>query len=231
MLSSRTSCFRSLLQWDKDVSYLIYRSYNSQFDRAPLLLLELSGHGIPWIATPILIFVFKRELNDTASSLILNFLAINILDLIVIGIVKPVFHRPRPVYNTGLAPATIQSVDQFSFPSGHATRVAFIASFLYYSRSVFRAGLHPILLSPWYMLAVFIWATAVSASRVALGRHHVLDVIIGAVLGASYIFAWIPFWLSDNLANHFRRLLRHVILGTAKIALVGSTSSPILTSD
>ena len=65
------------------------------------------------------------------------------------------------------------SVDKFSFPSGHATRAVAAAAFF--------TALYPVhwLLNPaWYA-----WALAVVGSRVLLGRHHVLDVTCGAVIG------------------------------------------------
>lgn len=196
------SPFQSLLNWDKDVSYIFYRRCNQP--RLPHLLLELSGHGVPWLIIPILVFLLKSSLSPTSAALLLNFLALTVVDLAVIGLLKPAFHRKRPAYNTGIGHVTIHAVDQFSFPSGHATRAGFLATFVCYVRWKHEKGLHPFIDTNLFTALVFVWAIAVCASRVALGRHHVLDVICGALVGASYVFWWNPLWISDDYAQALR---------------------------
>lgn len=226
MAPSSPSMLRSLLQWDKDVSFLIYRFYNTNCSRLLLLILEVSGHGVPWIVLPVLVFLMKPQLSPAASSLMLNFLAITLLDLAAIGILKPIFRRTRPAYNSGIGHVTIHMVDQFSFPSGHATRAALLASFLWYVRATFPDALHPFIAPLYFMVFTFLWATAVCLSRVALGRHHVVDVVAGAILGAFYLFIWYTFWIGPQSADQFRQILRHAILGTTKMIVVGLSSSP-----
>jgi membrane-associated phospholipid phosphatase len=72
------------------------------------------------------------------------------------------------------------AADHWSFPSGHSSRAFLVASFLA------GGGFHP-------REALFLWATATSASRVLLGRHYVLDVVAGACLGV------FEAWLSNLL--------------------------------
>ena len=67
--------------------------------------------------------------------------------------------------------ATI-SVDKFSFPSGHTTRAVFCAAYCI-----------TISHDPVFDFWVGAWAVIVAASRVLLGRHHVADVIMGAMVG------------------------------------------------
>lgn len=232
MAPSSPSVLRSLLQWDKDVSFLIYRFYNTNYPRLLLLVLEVSGHGVPWIFLPVLIFLMKHQLSPAASSLLLNFLAITLIDLAAIGLSKPIFRRTRPAYNSGIGHVTVHAVDQFSFPSGHATRAALVASFLWYVRITFPDVLHPFIATLYFMIFTFLWATAVCLSRVALGRHHVLDVVAGSLAGASYLFIWFPFWIGPEWADQFRQMLRHAIVGTTKMLVMGlSSSSSWPTSD
>lgn len=200
------------------MSYLIYRAYNNNLPRWPLLVLEVSGHGVPWIIAPVLIFLFKPALSPTASSLMLNFLAITVLDLIALGLLKPLFHRRRPAYNTGIGHVTIHVIDQFSFPSGHATRVAFVAAFLTYARATYPDALHPVIAAAPFTAAVYGWAATVCASRVALGRHHVLDVVAGAIIGASYTVIWNPFWLSASFADRLRSFFQNLFPASSKAA-------------
>ncbi|KAJ0962047.1 hypothetical protein J5N97_029875 [Dioscorea zingiberensis] len=108
--------------------------------------------------------------------------------------------RPAPIYNKGMSLAF--AVDQWSFPSGHSSRVFFLASFLSLSSASIDLGSSRI----WDFLRgepvelvvflVFIWSATTSISRVLLGRHFVLDVVVGAVLGvleALFVFCFLNF--------------------------------------
>jgi undecaprenyl-diphosphatase len=63
--------------------------------------------------------------------------------------------------------------DQHSFPSGHAARVGFIATF--------GALVFPI----WAGLTLACWAAAIATARVGLGVHYLSDVIAGLALVAA----------------------------------------------
>ncbi len=54
------------------------------------------------------------------ANLLLGF----VLDLILVGAIKGLFRRPRPVYNKEGDFVLVVSVDKFSFPSGHSSRYA-----------------------------------------------------------------------------------------------------------
>lgn len=73
------------------------------------------------------------------------------------------------------------AVDHWSFPSGHASRVCFIASLIYFSSGVL--GFGEVESVKRLNLIVVGWAFATSVSRVLLGRHFVFDVAAGAGLG------------------------------------------------
>eukprot|EP00177_Eucheuma_denticulatum_P003543 GFKZ01006406.1.p1 GENE.GFKZ01006406.1~~GFKZ01006406.1.p1 ORF type:complete len:237 (+),score=13.27 GFKZ01006406.1:475-1185(+) len=214
-----SSVFSSIMQWDKDVSFLLYRWYAANIpSRIPLIALEISGHGVPWLILPILIFVFKSKLSPVAASLMLNFLALTLLDLAVIGILKPVFRRARPAYNSGIGHVTIHLVDQFSFPSGHATRAGFLTSFVWHTQAHHAKGLHPCLATNTFTVAAILWGVAICISRVMLGRHHVLDVMVGFVLGVTYVYAWEPFWIDAQFAESLRDGLRSPMFASAHVA-------------
>lgn len=88
----------------------------------------------------------------------------------------------------------------FSFPSGHASRSFFIL--------LFCTVLEPVSVVFWPPLLA--WAISVSASRLLLYRHHILDVLGGVVLGIFEAFLlsilwfgkdtslWLMSWLSDD---------------------------------
>ncbi|KJE95843.1 hypothetical protein CAOG_06247 [Capsaspora owczarzaki ATCC 30864] len=198
---------------DKAMSARIHTG--DTFMRPLLVALEFSGHGIPWIAGAVVAFLLTAH-----SELLANLLAGLALDLVVVGLVKAIVRRPRPSYNVDDMFATV-SVDRFSFPSGHTTRVAMLAAFVFFlanvgleSQTVMEAAntataptssssnlLPAFVLSIIEMvnisLFVIVWAVVVAISRVMLGRHHVGDVAAGIVIGVAQFlvlrhFIWIP---------------------------------------
>lgn len=155
--------------------------------RPTMVLLEYSAHGIPWLLmnTLLIWFVTNRELEAFYINL---FLALCI-DLIAVACVKSIARRRRPVVNRDDMFFTV-SIDQLSFPSGHASRAAMLASIVMLQTSVFSL-----------LKLVFVaWCVAVAASRVLLGRHYVGDVCGGIVLGfIEYLIIMLLFWMSvDN---------------------------------
>lgn len=151
--------------------------------RAVLILLEISGHGVPWIAGAIY-FVLTR--SGTQQHFACNVLAALILDLAVVGLLKVMVRRKRPIYNEADMFATV-SVDKYSFPSGHSSRAVLLAAlfgaFLQNSRST---------------LLIHVWSVCLAVSRVVLGRHHVSDVLCGILLGWLLFWFMTAVWLSDE---------------------------------
>ncbi len=118
----------------------------------------------------------------------LSFVAALILDLIVVGIVKGIVRRQRPSHNRMDMFATI-SVDKFSFPSGHTTRAAMVAFFI----------VTHFPLSQFLVIAVYTWMVTVGLSRILLGRHHIIDVLCGTVIGVlQYYFMEKYLWISSE---------------------------------
>eukprot|EP00800_Vazella_pourtalesii_P001850 TRINITY_DN11729_c0_g1_i1.p1 TRINITY_DN11729_c0_g1~~TRINITY_DN11729_c0_g1_i1.p1 ORF type:complete len:193 (+),score=17.30 TRINITY_DN11729_c0_g1_i1:79-657(+) len=163
----------SFLSFDKTLSSLIIRTahparltYEDQFARKILLLLEISGHGLIWILGTLLWVVYRWGDAEMRP----NFFLIGlILDVTIVGLTKAVVRRPRPRDNIEDMIATA-SIDRYSFPSGHASRSFFIALYACYVLP----GLARILIT---------WAFILSLSRILMKRHYLLDVIVGASLG------------------------------------------------
>lgn len=151
------------------------------------------------IASPI------QLLRPFLSPLLLGLL----LDLALIGLIKFLVGRARPVYNKNMSVAV--SVDHFSFPSGHASRVFFVAALFYLSAAVLAdalvylrstspvadcwIGADQVKAVSVLVSIVWAWAAATSISRILLGRHFVFDVFAGACLGV----------LEGVVAFHFLR--------------------------
>ncbi|PKA64171.1 dolichyldiphosphatase [Apostasia shenzhenica] len=175
---------RRLIDLDREISLWIHTAC-LRIPRSLLKALEISGDGRFWFPIPISLLPFSSR-----SPILLGLLLGSLLDLLFIGFIKHLVRRPRPVYNKGMHLAF--SVDHWSFPSGHSSRVFFIAAFLNLSADALRLLLRSRGWSRTYnggepaallLLIVNVWSTVTSASRVPLGRHFVLDVIAGACLG------------------------------------------------
>ncbi|XP_072293927.1 polyisoprenoid diphosphate/phosphate phosphohydrolase PLPP6 [Eucyclogobius newberryi] len=150
----------------------------------PLMkLIEISGHGIPWLAGTV--YCMYKSDSAAGQEVMLNLFMGLLLDLVLVGIVKAVVRRRRPSHNRMDMFATF-SVDRYSFPSGHATRAAMCGRFLL---------AHLVLAAPLRVL-VQLWVGTVGLSRVMLGRHNVTDVIFGFWMGYCQYNLIEMLWLS-----------------------------------
>ena len=107
------------------------------------------------------------------------------------AIIKAYVRRRRPASNTPDMFATV-GPDQFSFPSGHASRAAFIAYFF--------TVLYPV--SIIFSLPLIAWCASICISRVLLRRHHILDVMAGVILGFVEGLIIGYFWLSHGSSSY-----------------------------
>eukprot|EP00172_Hildenbrandia_rubra_P000321 Plantae.Rhodophyta-Hildenbrandia_rubra.ctg11498.p1 GENE.Plantae.Rhodophyta-Hildenbrandia_rubra.ctg11498~~Plantae.Rhodophyta-Hildenbrandia_rubra.ctg11498.p1 ORF type:complete len:186 (+),score=11.12 Plantae.Rhodophyta-Hildenbrandia_rubra.ctg11498:115-672(+) len=169
------------------------------------MVLEISGHGVPWLLIPILFFFFDSDLTDEHAWLLVNFYGGQLLDLVYVSVMKTTVRRARPRYNQGELHMTIQTVDQFSFPSGHATRVIYVSAFVFYM--AFELRIQGFLLSPLVLGLIAVWSVFVAYSRVALGRHHVLDIVGGIFVGLLNMTTVLYLWISEETITHWRHAL------------------------
>merc|ERR1711936_115039 len=178
------------MRLSKEFVEFVNKKYPIDSLRGHLKSLEISCHGIPWL------FVAIAGLYTSGSAFFLNLLLALILDIVVVGILKAFTRRRRPAYNVDDQFATVKMVDKFSFPSGHATRAVMIGTILCLVQPV-----HIIIRLP-----VIIWAVSVSVSRVVLGRHHVLDVLAGAVIGVVQALVMGALWRTEEQAKYIMSL-------------------------
>ncbi|KAG7263349.1 hypothetical protein CRUP_027931 [Coryphaenoides rupestris] len=161
----------------------------------PLMkLLEVSGHGVPWLAGTAYC-VYKSD-SSAGQEVMLNLFMALLLDLVLVTILKALVRRRRPAHNRMDMFATF-SVDRYSFPSGHATRAAMCARFLL---------AHLVLAAPLRVLVV-LWAATVGLSRVLLGRHNVTDVLFGFWMGYCQYSLVEMLWLSPQALQTLLGLL------------------------
>ena len=138
-----------------------------------------------------------------------NFSFYNILalafDSAVILLIKAFVRRKRPPTKNPDLFATI-GPDQFSFPSGHASRTILI-SFIF-------TQIYPLFVNGYlnFVSSVLIWSWSISVcfSRMLNGRHHLLDVVTGAVIGMiEGSFIVYPLWMSSKTAENIFKFLSY----------------------
>jgi len=175
----------------KEFVELVNKKYPISSFRAHLKSLEISCHGLPWL------FIAIAGLYTSSSPFFFNLLLALLLDIVVVAVVKAFTRRRRPAYNVDDQYATVKMVDKFSFPSGHSTRAVMLA--------IMFTVVEPVNFILW--LPLLGWAGAVCVSRVLLGRHHILDVVAGVVIGVvqAFVMGWL--WRSEEQTKYIMSFL------------------------
>jgi len=172
--ASNNSVLDRLGELDRAVSLAAYRSVGCKLPRPLLMLYEHAGNGLFWLPAALIAWLLPGMTpvqRMWAANLFLGFL----LDVLVVGTIKGIVGRGRPVYNKADDFVLVVSVDHYSFPSGHASRASLVAMFA----TVCLNGTNPPL-----AIAVLCWGALTGVSRALLGRHYVGDVIFGVLVGA-----------------------------------------------
>ena len=125
------------------------------------------------------------------------------IDIAIVGIIKAFVRRRRPATKKADVFGSI-GPDKFSFPSGHASRSILITQIFTKISPLAESGLAYIII----FLSLWMWALCVCLSRILNGRHYVLDVVCGVVVGfiASIVVSGI--WLSPESADSFVHFFR-----------------------
>ncbi|WBL44298.1 phosphatase PAP2 family protein [Algoriphagus halophytocola] len=172
-----------LIAWDEELFLWLNSFHNSWMDQAMFLI---TGTTIWFPFYAILIYFIYKE-NPQNSWWVFGGIALAILiaDQVTSGIMKPYFERLRPCHDERWT-EQIHNYKRcgglFGFASSHAANTFALAVFL-------NLKMHGKLrFLPW----LFLWAAVVSYSRIYLGVHYPLDVLVGALVGA---LAGLTSWL------------------------------------
>jgi len=169
------STLKQILDWDIQFSsslqsrlHDLVKNINKDTYDTTLSALEISGNGLVWLgACNVGIFTIR---SSWFQNLFINILIALVVDLLVVAIIKSCARRRRPqVY---VQAYSVQAIDKFSFPSGHATRAVMIAVLLITQYELFI-----------FALPLIAWALLVCFGRLALLRHFFLDILAGVGIG------------------------------------------------
>ncbi|WP_299492024.1 phosphatase PAP2 family protein [uncultured Shewanella sp.] len=85
-------------------------------------------------------------------------------------ILKNISRRQRPCHEEDFIAIPFEPSDRFSLPSGHTTAAFVMATSVSY-------------IFPEWIMFSYSWAVCIGLSRMILGVHYPLDILVGSVLG------------------------------------------------
>jgi len=158
----------SLLIADAALRTWLVTHHTPWLDQIMWLLSAAGVAGSIWIAIAAVMASWVPRLRAPAWQVVL---AVFLAQAFVDWAVKPVIARPRPFVADTRARVVGYHPETYSFPSGHTTTSFAAATVLAFALTRRRAAL--------------VWALAatVAFSRIYIGVHYPLDVIVGAFTG------------------------------------------------
>ncbi|MHB1485360.1 MAG: phosphatase PAP2 family protein [Saccharofermentanales bacterium] len=176
----------SIIGLDQKIIFMIQSIHNPILDWVMLAFTILGNGGMIWVVISLFLIISKKTRY-------IGIIAISALILSAIigdGILKPLFHRPRPFTVFPEIKVLIKEPTIYSFPSGH-TASSFAAAFVLstYLRK--------------YSVIFWILAGLIAISRLYLFMHYPTDVIAGAILGILCAIAMIYFGKVSRLKRFF----------------------------
>lgn len=177
--------------WDEHACDSIYNGTK----RNPIIkllcsLLSISGDEAVWFIFPVIIASILTIVQGGPHTMSCANLTCDMeffLDLfggmavcaVVEQILKGFFQRPRPDCRPYDNKYCCILGESYSFPSGHSMRALYAFNWMFWSTHAMAMLNLPRYLEPF----VLVWALGVGYARVAAGRHHPIDVIVGDFVG------------------------------------------------
>lgn len=169
-------------QWDKDLFVYLNSIHHPWLDPIMAFLSSYVSWAIVCFGVIILMIYKNKNRGVTASLFMLLGLGINSLTN---NLIKLVIMRPRPGSEIPLQEIIRQLEDvgsSYSFFSAHSSNSICLALFvaLYFRNK-------------YYSIVAFAWAVIVAYSRIYVGKHYPLDIMVGIMFGifTGYLSYWI----------------------------------------
>lgn len=161
-----------LIAWDQD-TFLKLHEVNSTWLDPFMVFISAMG---AWYGVGILVILFLVFRFGRMGAWVSLFMALTVgFNAGLNNLVKYIIMRPRPINTDGLSDVVraLEGYDtSYSFYSGHTTNSFCLAVF---SLLVVR--------NRWYSMIITLWATVVAYSRIYVGKHYPLDLVVGFFVG------------------------------------------------
>lgn len=171
-----SSILSQIIKLDQDLLLFLNGLHQTWLDQ-PMFWISETKFWLPFYA--FLLWQIGRSvgLKYMIGTLLAIALTITIADRTTSGFMKPYFERPRPSHEPKIS-ANVHIVNDYrggayGFASSHAANTFGLAMLLYLG---FRRRWR-------YVAFLFLWAAFVSYSRIYLGVHYPLDIVVGALVG------------------------------------------------
>ncbi|MCL2918578.1 phosphatase PAP2 family protein [Shewanella litorisediminis] len=156
-----------LAEFDRCSYLLIVDGAREHGLNKPALLVSASGDGPLYIYLCVALMLF----DSRGEELLRLALAAFLLELPLYLLLKNSIRRTRPCHSAIGLGCSFEPSDKFSLPSGHTAAAFVMAGAI---GSIYPAAILPL----------YLWASLIGLSRVALGVHYPMDILAGAALGS-----------------------------------------------
>lgn len=174
--------------WDRELFMFLNSKHIPWLDDVMTALSSYLTWGV--VALVVLIAVWFRDWTKGKKAALSLVLSVG-LTLLLNNLVKWIIMRPRPGHEELLKELINQLEDpgnSSSFFSAHSSSSFCLAIF---STLFFRNKL--------YGVVIFAWAMAVAYSRIYVGKHYPLDVLVGILFGLA--MGWGAYRLYKRITN------------------------------
>lgn len=182
--------------------FLFLNSLHADWLDHPVKMFSSRAPWIPFYMFLAYLIYRYKGLKTAIIAVLFTGLAVGLTDYVCASMIRPFVGRLRPSCVDNPISAMVHLVDgyrsgRYSFPSCHAANTAAIAAFI--SMVIRRRQV---------TLWLCVWVAAICYSRIYLGVHYPLDLVVGCMAGwlaahCLYIWAYIPFIRSRFARNTF----------------------------
>lgn len=183
--------------WDEELFFFLNGQHVDWLDP----FMELMTGKMIWLPLyAFLLFLIIKQFKQTSLWVLAGVgLAILLADQSTSGFMKPFFERLRPCHDLRWEEKIFNyggCGGMYGFASSHAANSFALAAYMTLSFQNRIKGFG------W----LFLWAAFISFTRVYLGVHYPLDILIGAIIGI--LCGWLAWFLVKKIKKKYARELR-----------------------